>query len=246
MDIHRTEEEQIEVLKRFFNENGTKLLISIVAAVAIFFGYQGWMSNQQQASEEASSYYNELRELAETAGDTQSESRVKFDGVFAKLLAGHSDSIYSSYASLLKAKLNVEAGELDKAVQALQWVIDAAVNPEIIALANLRLAHVVFAKGENEKALELLNRESAPFASSYEELRGDIYVEMNQSDKALAAYKKAKELKADKKSFDDRLLAMKIDSLTVVDTSTLPVVETPTVESPTVEIAPAAASEQPK
>jgi predicted negative regulator of RcsB-dependent stress response len=232
VDIHRTEEEQIEALKRFFKEYGSKLLITMVALVALFFGYQGWMKNQQNEIEQASTYYNELRVLAESAGEAQPDTRAKFDEVFARLLAEHADSIYASYASLLKAKLNVEGNDLDKAAQALQWVIDAAANPEIVALANLRLAHVVFAQGDNEKALALLNAESAPFSSSYEELRGDIYVEMKQLDKALAGYKKAKELKTDKKSFEDRLLDMKIDSLTVVDSSALPAVEAATPAQP--------------
>lgn len=220
MDIYRTEEEQIEAIKRFFKTYGTHVLIVFCVFVAAFFAYQTWTARQQGNAEQASQYYSELLELAAPGKEMTPESRTGFDELFARLMAEHSTSVYASYASLLSAKMQVAEGNLDKAAQALQWVVDAAATPELKALANLRLSRVLFAKGENDKALKLLDAQSAPFASAYEELRGDIYLEMGQADKALAAYTKAKQLKSEKANLD-RILEMKIDSLAAADASRL-------------------------
>lgn len=221
VDIYRTEQEQIEAIKKFFHKNGTSLLIGFVVLVVGFFGYQTWVSKQQASAAEASRYYNELRSLAEPGAEMTAANKAKFDEIFAQLLGEHSTSIYASYASLLKAKRDVENNDLDKAEKTLQWVVDSAVNQDLVALATLRLARVVFAQGGNDKALKLLEADGAPFASAYEELRGDIYVEMNQADKALEAYTKSKELKSGKESFNDRILEMKIESLAAMDAEKL-------------------------
>lgn len=222
MEVYRTEQEQIEAIKKFFNTHGNKLLAGIVLFIAAFAGYHYWSNEQKSSAEEASVVYSQLRELAR-AGETgvSEESRAGFDRAYARLMEEYPESVYASYASLLKARLDVDAKQYDKAAQALQWVVDAAATAEITALANLRLARVLFAKGENESALGLLDKQAEPFAAAYEELRGDIYLEQGSTDKALESFRKAKELFNGEAGVSGAVLDMKINSLSPIDPAKL-------------------------
>ena len=53
MVTDRTEEEQVEALKKWWDDNGTQLLVGIVVVLAGVFGYRTWESNTQLAAEAA-------------------------------------------------------------------------------------------------------------------------------------------------------------------------------------------------
>ncbi len=54
MDAYRTEEEQVEALKAWWDENGRSIVVAIVIALAAGFGWQGWKSQQEGQAEAAS------------------------------------------------------------------------------------------------------------------------------------------------------------------------------------------------
>jgi len=218
VDIHRTEEEQIEAIKHFFSKHGLNVLLGFALFLAMFFGYQWWESQQKNNAEAASSYYNQMRELVGEEA-LSAEQKSKFDEIYGKVVAEFPKSIYASYASLLKAKVDVSTDDLDKAAVALQWVVDTQASDEVVRLASLRLARVLFAKNENENALKLLDGKAEPFSAAYEELRGDIYLDMKQNDKALQAYQAAKSFKSDDENgqINSRMLDMKINSLNIAN-----------------------------
>ena len=213
MDTYRTEEEQIDAIKKFIADDGAKVVAAIVVVIASYFGYQFWQKDQQANIEIASIYYSELSMAATAEQSVSEENRSRFDSAFIKLLAEFPESIYASYATLHKAKLEVEAGELDKATQSLQWVVDTKANDELVALAILRLAKVKAEQGDLDKALALLQTNAGPFTSAYEESKGDIYIAQNNLSEALIAYKKAKASQKNPVGFSDRMLDMKIESL---------------------------------
>ena len=221
MDVYRTEEEQIEAIKKFWAENGTKIVAAILTCIALFFGYQAWERHQLAEKNKVSLYYNELTKVLEDGQDLTEENRVKFDEVFEKIRKEYPKSIYASYAALHKARLEVEKKEFDQAAQSLQWVINAAVTSEIVALANLRLARVEFARGNLDQALNLLQKDQGPFAAGYEEIKGDVLLEQNQPEQALVAYKKARSLQQESAGIPNRILDMKIEALETSDTSKL-------------------------
>ncbi|NRB37480.1 MAG: tetratricopeptide repeat protein [Pseudomonadales bacterium] len=213
MDTYRTEEEQIAAIRKFAGEHGVKIITAIVVAIALFFGVQNWQKSQLQSKENASFLYNELSTAITAGSDMTAENRSAFDVAYASLMADHSGSIYASYASLFKAKLDVEAGELTKAEQSLQWVVDANFNKNITALAVLRLARVKSANGQRDVALGLLAKDAGPFTSAYEEAKGDIYLLQDKNPEALIAYKKAQDLKAQGMSMGSQMLKMKVEAL---------------------------------
>ena len=57
----RTEEEQVEVLKKWFGENGVSLVVSIVLVLAVVFGYRTWETQTRESGETASVMYENLQ-----------------------------------------------------------------------------------------------------------------------------------------------------------------------------------------
>lgn len=213
MDTYRTEEEQIAAIRKFAGEYGVKVIIAIVVAIALFFAAQNYKHSQQADKDNASLLYNQLSTAAAADLDMTAENQAAFDAAYASLMSDHADTIYASYASLFKAKLDVQTGDLSKAEQSLQWVIDADVSTSIKALAVLRLARVKSANGQREEALALLAQDAGPFTFAYEEAKGDIYLLQENKDLALQAYKKAQALKTVDMSMSGHMLKMKVESL---------------------------------
>lgn len=213
MDTYRTEEEQIAAIKNFVNKNGVKVLTAIIAAIALFFAVQGWQKSQLASKENASALYNELSTAVTAGADMTTENRAVFDQAYAQLMSDYAQTVYASYAALYKAKLDVDAGDLSKAEQSLQWVVDENFNEDLKALAVLRLARVKSAAGDKDAALALLAQNPGSFAAAYEEAKGDIFLLLEKKDEALVAYKKADSLKEPGFNMSSQMLKMKIEAL---------------------------------
>ena len=213
MDTYRTEEEQIAAIRKFAGEHGVKVITALVVAIALFFAGQNFKQSQQATKENSSFLYNQLSTAATAGMDMTAENKAAFDSAYSVLMSDYDDTVYASYASLFKAKLDVQAGDLAKAEQSLQWVIDANFNDNLKALAVLRLARVKSANGQREQALALLSEDPGPFASAYEEAKGDIYLLEGKKAEALSAYKKSQALNAGGMSLSGQMLKMKIESL---------------------------------
>lgn len=215
----RTEEEQIELIKRFFFLYGKKILLALVLVIASYATYQYWQGSRVAAHETASIYYNELAVLVseETLSD---EQRKKFDEVFARLAKEYPKSLYAAYAALHKAKLDVAANDLAAANQSLEWVRDNSNNKDIKALATLRLARIALSQSEHDKALALLGESSGAFSALFEQVKGDVYVDQGKNDQALLAYRKAQSLLQDEtQGTTAQLLELKIRMLDAGDQS---------------------------
>ncbi len=213
MDTYRTEEEQIAAIRKFAAENGAKVLAVIVAAIALFFAVQNWQQSQQKNKENASLLYSELSTAATAGASMTDENKAIFDAAYEQLMSEYGDSLYASYASFFKAKMSVEAGELDAAEMSLQWVVDANVNKDVTALAVLRLARVKASNEKREAALVLLSGDAGPYSAAFAEAQGDIYITQGDDENALIAYKKADAAQTPGFSLSAQMLKMKIESL---------------------------------
>ena len=63
----RTEEEQVQALKNWWNENGKSLLLWIAVALAAVFGWKGWQQQQAVEAENASVLYQNLLDATVSA-----------------------------------------------------------------------------------------------------------------------------------------------------------------------------------
>lgn len=194
MVTDRTEEEQVEALKKWWEENGTQLLIGIVVVLGGIFGFRTWEANTAEAAETASNLYEDLAQVTNIGPfDRISEEDQKTAEFIAnQLTSEYADSVYAHFASMHMAKLAVDRDDLASAEASLRWSLDNGVDDTIGIIVNERLARVLFAKDDFEGALKVLDsKEPSAYAHSYEELRGDIYYAMDNLEEAKAAYDRA-------------------------------------------------------
>ncbi len=194
MVTDKTEEEQVEALKNWWDENGTQLLIGAVVVLAGIFGYRYWDSSTQATAEMASKLYEDLVQVANTGPFDQlsDEDRSTAEFIASQLKTDYTKTTYAHFASMHMAKLAVEADDLDGAEAALRWSLDNGVDETILPIVNERLARVLFAKEDYDTALQQLDKaKPGKHALSYEELRGDIYTAMDRTEDARAAYERA-------------------------------------------------------
>lgn len=217
----RTDDEQIEVIKAYIRQHGSKILLAIVLVIAAYASYQLWKKNTQQAKETASIYYQELSAYFEKE-DINDNDRNRFNEIFTRLSDQYPNSRYAVYAALGKAKLEVNANELEQAQQSLEWAKKHSQDKQLKALANYRLARVLSAQGEHQQALDLLSEDATGFEAQYEQSKGDVYAALGKKDQAINAYQQAKSLLQQSPSANTQLLDVKINYLVEVEGVELP------------------------
>lgn len=198
MALHAAEEESIEALKKWWNENGKALA---AAVILVFGGYTGWLLWQNSVADqvaEASDLYEEILTLVlEVQGEPLSdESSSRIVQLASDLRTNHADSIYAKFAALFSAQQAVESDDLEKAEADLQWILDNReqgmfdeIDEGLVLTTSLRLARVILAQGDAQRALAFINDiDPKSFEGGFAELRGDIYLSMDRLVDARDAY----------------------------------------------------------
>lgn len=218
MSVHLSEEEQLEVLKRWWKDYGRTVIIAVLVAVVGYFGYTTWQDQKRQKAEKASEVYEQLLKLANAEpGKTLTDSdKATIAHLAGELKDGNSKSMYAHSAAFFLAKLAVEDNKLDVAVNELKWVLSAKPEAATEQLARLRLARVLTAQKVYADALAQLSPEpAAAFTSEYAEARGDILKLQGDLDAARTAYEKALAATDPQQQERYMLLQMKVDDLKV-------------------------------
>jgi len=219
--INAAEEETIESLKKWWEDNGKQLILLIVAGLAAVTSWLVWTNSQNANIDNASDLYEEILSLAiNDAGQPgtlllpQDSDRIIEIG--DELRSDYGGSTYAKLGSLFSAQQSVLAGDLDTAEASLQWILDneqggllSEANEGLILTSSLRLARVILAKGEAERALTLVNNlDPKAFEAGFSELRGDIYIAMGRQVDARDAYVAAQQAGSNSDG-----LRMKLDQL---------------------------------
>ncbi|MFI8750909.1 YfgM family protein [Vreelandella lionensis] len=190
----RSEEEQLEVVKRWWKENGTSLIAGAVLAAAGVFGWNAWQNYQEGKSEAASARYQQLINM--TAGTTlEGDQLSAAQTLIDELTDDYSNTLYAELAQLLEARLAVQQDDLAAAKQALQDVASNSSRRYVQSLAWLRLARIEVAEGNPEAALALLDQPiSDALAAQQANVRGDAFLAQNQPEQARDAWQTAQSI----------------------------------------------------
>ena len=222
MAINAAEEETLETLKKWWEENGKQLVAAIVIVAAGFGGWNFWEGQQLATQGAASDLYEEMLELTlvEPGQQIATDDADRIIALTAQLRDDFSQSTYASFGALFAASQHVASNDLGAAEADLQWIIDnhgkgfmAKTDSGLLLTANLRLGRVILARGDAERALALVNSVAPQsFEAGYSELRGDIYLALGRRADARDAYLAAQEAG----SLSDSL-RMKLDDLARVE-----------------------------
>ncbi len=195
MEQYRTEEEQVEALRRWWDENGRSTLVAIVLVLAGTFAWQGWQRYDAQRTASASDLYQQMLEAAALAQEGAATA-APVAQLATQLRRDFAGTSYAQFAALHQARVAVIAGDLEAAEADLRWVLGKADGGSETALvAQLRLARVVAAQGNVEQALALLAPEAmGKYQAAAAMARGDVLAGAGRAEEALAVYREAQAL----------------------------------------------------
>lgn len=207
-----TEEQRVEALKKWWQDNGKLVVAGLVLGVALIAGWRFYQDHKIKHAEQASSLYAAVMQAAETGADiNMQQTRVN------ELMADYANTPYAALSALILAKQQAQAGDNLKAIQQLEWVIKNSSAVELQNIARLRMARLMMATEQYDAAMTLLAAEyPESFTALYEELKGDLHVLRGETDLARAAYDKAIQASDDRAS---DFLKMKRDDLGQVNLS---------------------------
>ncbi len=201
-----TEEQQMEALRKWWQENGRGVLVGVVLGLGAVGGWRGWIYYTEARAESASAIYQTLMQNLVTDA---------FDDIAAQaqeLMNDYAATPYAELAALGDARAAIEQADHERAKASLQWARDNANQQNIRYIARLRLARVLRVTGEVDEALETIDIAfPVAFLAAVEELRGDLYLVKGDRSKAREAYGKA--LAAPYSSVDRELVEMKFNDL---------------------------------
>lgn len=186
MADYATEDEQLEALKRWWQENGRSVIFGIVVAIGIVGGWQGWQWHTAVQEEGAAAIYNQA--LAEMpmgdAGGVVSAAET--------LRSDYGRTTYATLGALAAARMMVRDNDYDAAVDWLEWARDHARDDSLAAIAGVRLARVLGERGDTDRALAILDGQAAAgWAALHHEVRGDLLAARGDFADAADAYEQA-------------------------------------------------------
>jgi predicted negative regulator of RcsB-dependent stress response len=181
-------------------------LIVVLGAYAAWNGYQYWQRNQ---AAQAASMFDEVEKVSRE-GDAD-----KIERAFNEMKSRFASTAYAPQAGLLVAKTLYEAGKVDGAKAALNWVAEKSTDAGYAAVGRLRLAGLLMDGKAYDDALKVLDTGMPEeFAALQADRRGDILMAQGKKPEAKEQYLKAF------KAFDERtdyrrLVLVKLNTLGV-------------------------------
>jgi len=216
VSVHLTEEEQFEMLKRWWADNGRSIVIGVVLAVGAYFGWQGWEGQQQKNAAAAAFLFEDLTQAMTPEGDDSisDEQRTTAFSIVDELKEKYSGGLYAGNGALFAAQLAAEQGDMERAAEELRWVLEHHDGEPLGLVARQRLAQVHFDGEEYTVALDLLEVDDiAGFESQYAELRGDIYLTQEDYPQAESAFQEAMDTLLPTQNNRRSMLQMKINAV---------------------------------
>ena len=187
MRSNTTDQEQVEMLKKWWKDYGKGIMIAIVIGLAVGFGWRYWHQQQIQHSEQASIAYQSMM-----VADVEKQPKVA-QKYADQLLKDFRDTSYASMAGLFLARTAVQQNKLPDALARLQEVINKGKVASIKQIARIRAARVLLAQKKLAEALAVLSTvDDKTFEPLIENVKGDIFQAQGKGAAARKSYEAAK------------------------------------------------------
>jgi len=214
VEIYQTEEQQVEAIKSYWQQNGNTIIAGIALGFAGFIGFNLYQDNKFEEELLVSDSYQTL--IEQSGKDAKA-----FTANGEKFISENGNNSYVSLTALALAKESATHKDWPQVQKQLTTAIESAPTDGIKAIASLRLARVQVQLEQYSDALATLNNNlPESFTAAIEEIKGDAYLQQGKKDLARSAYQAA--IAADGIATSPSL-QIKLDDLAQV--STLPVAE---------------------
>ena len=209
MDLNLVEDDEHEKVKKWWQENRMPIISGVVLGLSIIVGFNWWGEYKTGRAETASMLY---LDLLKNDAETSKGSITAMD-VGQKIIDEYHDTPYAGKAALIVARIAYDNKDIEGAKAQLNWAIDHSDQFETVHAARLRLANILMVEKKFNEALDLLSVEHMEgFESHYYEMRGDIYLKLEQPAKARDAYRAAIDGLAAGSMYEP-ILKMKMDAI---------------------------------
>lgn len=199
--------EQSERVQQWLRQNGLSIVVGIAIGLVGIFGWQQWNKHKAEHQADAANLYQQIQ-VAVAAGKSDNA-----DALTEQLLKDYTDSTYAVFAVSDRAERQVQAKQMDKAIESLGWAESHATDANLKALSQMRIARVQLAQGKAADAIAALDRMPVKtYEGVSQELRGDALVKLGRPDDARKAYVAAKAALGENAP---QSVQMKIDDLAV-------------------------------
>jgi predicted negative regulator of RcsB-dependent stress response len=186
VDEFLSEREQVDRIRQWWKENGAWIIVGVGGGILALAGWNWWQGYQLQRAEQASAIFSVVAEAALEGRVDEVRTGVE------QLAAGHGSSPYLQQGRLALAATSVRAGDVDVAIAQLQQVMSDARDPQLKLVARLRLARLLAAEGEGDRALSLVRGvDAGVFAAGLAEIEGDVLAARGDAAGAREAYRRA-------------------------------------------------------
>ncbi len=206
MDIYSTEEQQLETLKRWWQEYGKSIILGAVIGLGGLFGWRYYQSHQVETRAAGAEAFAQISEQLATEGQAAFEQASAF-------VEQNQGNNYGELAALLLAAEAVKVNDLALARQQLELALAGTEDPALSDTIRLRLARVLLAQNEPTEAQSYLDNVTADaFGALRSEVQGDLFMAQGQRDAAGDAYRAARDAGG---LTDNPGLQLKLDNLAV-------------------------------
>lgn len=187
LDGYTSDKEQIESIKKWWNDSGKGLIFAIIIGLALGFAWKYWHKLELRRAENASVLYQSVLQA-----DAQNQLTTAQGGA-TMLMTHFSSTSYASLAGLLFAKELVSQNKLPLALTKLDWVVKNTKEPRLKQIAQLSAARILLSENKTADAMaELKVVSDKQFQPMIDWIKGDIYWKEGDIAKAKAHYSAAK------------------------------------------------------
>ena len=186
MSDYLTDEEQAERLKRWWEANGTSLVVGVALAVAAVVAWRYYDAHVQDRADQASdafAAYVEARQADQPTTDALAVIDTDFEG-----------SSYQVFTLLYRAADEVDAADWEEALALLERAVELADEDVLKDSARFRLAQVLYQMDRlDECEAQLAAIRSTGLRAHVADLSGDVFVARGDNQRARVAYQSAVE-----------------------------------------------------
>jgi predicted negative regulator of RcsB-dependent stress response len=178
-----SEAEQVELLKKWWQEYGTAIIVGIVIAIVVGFGWRHWQQRREQQLEHASMRYEQLLTNIVNGNSAAAETQAN------RLMYRYRHTPYAELAALQLARQEIYEGKPALAEQNLGWIMRRGDTPALRQVARLRDARLMLSQNRIDEAWALLQKiDDKAFMPAIDEVRGDVLLAQGKKAAARQAY----------------------------------------------------------
>ena len=209
----KTEEEQIQIIKEWFQKNYLWILTIILVAGLGIFGWNYQKQSTQDTQLKASGLYNDIQNLSlaitSTSNLDERDSLLEQMNTSTETISSlYEKSIYTMLCRQVYASTLARLGNFDEAIKQLQ-LLTSTDDPLIHNTSIISLAKINWEQNKVDEALQLLKKidKEAGWYAIAKELEGDILFSVNNFEEAEKAYQES----MDYQTTTNNLLRLKLD-----------------------------------